>query len=137
MVRLFETRRNYNERMKRRSNLLTSNAKLRKLINDYRNLQNRIKKGIYHLPNRNNIHQKSRNMSNAIVKNAQTLISSKGANARHNFPFNNSPWRKLNKILAAVPNTRPIRHIPPKPPKYVLVNQPNGNIGLGRVRRVN
>jgi hypothetical protein len=134
MVRLFETSRKYNERMKRRSNLLMSNAKLVKLINDYRNLHNKIKAGIHDLPvpNQRRLFTQSHNMRHAIVNRAQQRMSNHGANTRRNyFPIHNSVWVKVTKILAAVPNTRRLR--PPRTPtKIVLVRQPNGNIGLGR-----
>jgi hypothetical protein len=129
MVRLFETRRAYNARMKRRSNLLTSNANIVKLIKEYRNLQNQINRWIP-ASNRSRLYQTSRNTRYALVKRADKLISNSGVNAQRNFPLNNSFHIRLRKILAAVPNTRN-RKV--RTPKYVLVNQPNGNKGLGRV----
>jgi hypothetical protein len=130
MVRLFETRHQYNERMKRRSNLLTSNANLVKLIKEYRNLENKFKRGIKHLPyqNRNRLYKTARNTGYAIVNRAQKRMSH-GANTRRNyFPLNNSYYRRLSKILAAVPNTRNRRVT--NAPKHAFVHQPNGNMGL-------
>ena len=128
MVRLFETHRAYNARMKRRSNLFTSNANLVKLINEYRNLRNQINRGIP-ASNRNRLYKTSRNTKYALVKRAEKRISDSGVNARRNFPLNNSFHIRLRKILAAVPNTRSPYRTPP--PKYVYVNNPNGSKAVG------
>jgi hypothetical protein len=60
-----------------------------------------------------------------IVSRANGLFSNN--RVRNILPSHLPYLHRLSKILLAVPrNTR-------RPPRYVIVNQPNGNKGLGRI----
>ena len=128
MVRLFETRRGYNARMKRRSNILKSNAALMKLIKEYRTLENRSKRANSYF-NKNAIFQITMPMEYNIIYRTRKLLSNHGINPNRNLNPSWGPPYKMKKILAAVPNTRSPYRTPP--PKYVYVNNPNGSKAVG------
>jgi len=130
MVRLFETRQAYNTRMKKRSSILKSNANLVKLIKEYRNTYPNVNKRLSlraHVRKPNFLTPK---IETNIHRRALKVLKNHGVNAQRNFNFNAGFYKRLQKILAAVPNTRNHRVTTPK---YVRVNQPNGNVGLGRI----
>jgi len=115
---MFETRNAYEARMKRRSNILRSNANLVKLIREYRKLKTRG--SIHYL-----------GMERNIVSNARKLLSNHGINPNRGLRLtknssNSVPYHSryiLNKILRAVPNNHN---------RYVYVNNPNGTKSMGR-----